>query len=111
VLQDVQHPKPRQPDQHDLGAEDHIHHIFYDAPTNNLYHDRWTAAAGAPLAGGSPATLVWPWQQHVFYRGQDSHIHHIFYDAWTNKLYRDQWTASAGVLMASGDRLATTVTG
>jgi hypothetical protein len=75
-------------------ADGHIQHIFYDQPTNQLYHDTWTAATGAPLAAGDPATMVTsqPSQQHVFYRGVDGAIQHIFHDQASNALYADTWT-------------------
>ena len=40
---------------------------------------------------GNPATMVWPNQQHIFYRGRDGAINHILWDARSNRLYFDQW--------------------
>jgi Repeat of unknown function (DUF346) len=41
------------------GPDGAINHIFWDAPTNKLYHDQWTVLTGAPLAAaGSLATMV-----------------------------------------------------
>ncbi len=74
-----------------------INHIFWDAPTNQLYRDQWTQAAV-----GDPATMVWPNQQHIFYRGIDGVINHIFWDAPTNHLYWDDWT-KVGAPPAAGD--------
>ena len=87
------------------GTDGAINHIFYDQPTNKLYHDQWTARTYAPPAAGDPATLVFanPNQQHVFYLGTDGAINHIFYDQSTNKLYHDQWTARTNAPPAAGD--------
>ena len=41
-------------------------------------------------ARGNPATMVWPNQQHIFYRGRDGAINHILWDARSNRLYFDQ---------------------
>ena len=82
-----------------------IQHIFWDAPTNQLYRDDWTARTGAPPAAGDPATLVTlnPDQQHIFYRSGNGAIQHIFWDAPTQKLYRDNWTERAAAPPAAGD--------
>jgi hypothetical protein len=82
-----------------------IHHIFYDASTNRLYHDNGTGATGAPAAISNPATLLTnnPSQQHIFYRSADGAVQHIFWDAPTNRLYRDNWTQATGAPAASGD--------
>jgi hypothetical protein len=74
------------------GATDSaINHIFYDAAMRGLYFDQWTAKAHAPAAVGNPATMVWPHQQHVFYRGDGGEIHHIFWDGPTSRHYSDRW--------------------
>jgi hypothetical protein len=41
------------------GTDGAINHIFWDAPSNQLFHDQWTQLTGAPAAAGDPATLVW----------------------------------------------------
>jgi hypothetical protein len=75
-----------------------VNHIFWDAPTNQLYRDQWTQAAA-----GDAATMVWPDQQHIFYRGTDDAINHVFWDAPTNQLYWDDWTQRTGAPAAAGD--------
>ena len=84
------------------GTDGAINHIFWH-PTNQFYWDQWTSRAGAPLAEGNPATMVWPNQQHVFYRGADGYINHIFWDSPSNGIYWDQWTQKAGAPPAAGD--------
>ena len=86
-------------------TDDAIHHIFYDGPTNRLYHDNWTGSTGAPATVSNPATLLTnsPTQQHIFYRSADGAIQHIFWDAPTNRLYRDNWTQATGAPAAAGD--------
>jgi len=64
-------------------ADSAINHIFWNAATNGLYFDQWTAKAHAPAAAGDPATMVWPNQQHIFYRGSGGAISHIFWDSPT----------------------------
>jgi hypothetical protein len=91
------------------GTDGAINHIFWYAPTNQLYTDQWTGPrgrTGAPAAAGDPATMVThnPGQQHIFYRGTDGAINHIFWDAATNQLYTDQWTGPrTGAPAAAGD--------
>jgi len=81
-----------------------IEHIFWDEPTSHLYHDNWTARAGAPLAIGDPATMVTSHQQHVFYRATDSSIRHIFWDARRpQQIFHDNWTQRAVAPLAIGD--------
>ena len=80
-----------------------INHIFWDAAMDGLYVDSWTTKTHAPAAAGNPATMLWPKQQHVFYRGTDGAINHIFYDQPTNQLYHDQWTARTNAPPAAGD--------
>ena len=85
----------------DRGTSDSaINHIFWDAATRGLYFDSWTAKAHAPGAAGNPATMVWPGQQHIFYRGVDSAINHIFFDGPTSRLYFDQWAPNPQVPQA-----------
>jgi uncharacterized protein (DUF2252 family) len=81
------------------GTNGAINHIFWDAPSNQLFHDQWIPAAPT----GDLATMVWPNQQHVFYRGADGAINHIFWDAPSNQLFRDQWTQLTGAPAAVGD--------
>jgi hypothetical protein len=91
------------------GAQGAINHIFWDAPTNHLYFDQWQPnpqVGHAPPAAGDPATMVWPNQQHIFYRGVQGAINHIFWDASTNHLHFDQWQPNEQVghaPPASGD--------
>ena len=81
-----------------------INHIFWDAATNRLFSDQWTPQPpGAFAAAGDPATMVWPNQQHIFYRGTDGSINHIFWDAASNQLFSDQWTLITGAPPAAGD--------
>jgi hypothetical protein len=87
-----------------------IHHIFFDAPSNRLFHDVWNQVVGAPPAAGDSATMVTPNQQHIFYRGTDGgNIHHIFFDGPSNKLFHDVWNQVVGAPPAAGDS-ATMVT-
>jgi hypothetical protein len=79
------------------GNDSAINHIFWDAAMRGLYFDQWTAKVQAPLAAGSPATMLWPSQQHIFYRGNDGVINHIFWDAPANHLFFDQWRPNAQV--------------
>ena len=85
------------------GADNAIHHIFWDQPTNQLYYDSWTARTNAPAAVGNPATMIYGLQQHIFYQGGDGGIHHIFWDQPTNQLYYDSWTARTNAPAAAGD--------
>jgi Repeat of unknown function (DUF346) len=41
------------------GTDGAINHIFWDAPSNQLFHDEWTESTGAPAAAGDSATMVW----------------------------------------------------
>ena len=82
-----------------------IRHIFWDAATNQLYHDNWTRRTGEDPAAGDPATMVTatPNQQHIFYRAMDGSIRHIFWNAATNQLYHDNWTQRTKEDPAAGD--------
>jgi hypothetical protein len=82
------------------GADGSINHIFWHAPTDTLHFDQWqpnSQVPNAPPAAGDPVTMVWPNQQHVFYRSQDGAINHLFWDASTNRLRFDQWQPSSQV--------------
>jgi hypothetical protein len=74
------------------GTDGAINHVFWDAPSKQLFRDQWTQRIGAPPAVGDPATMVWPNQQHIFYRDRDGAINHIFWDAPSHRLFRDNWT-------------------
>ncbi|MFE9401387.1 CAP domain-containing protein [Streptomyces sp. NPDC006530] len=79
------------------GTDGSLKHLFWDAATNQVYTDNWSAKAHvAADVTGTPATLVWPNQQHVFYRGTDGSLKHLFWDAGTNQVYADNWSAKAG---------------
>jgi hypothetical protein len=74
-----------------------IHHVLWDAASNQLWHDNWTQQSGAPYAFGDPTTMVWPsGQQHVFYVGGAGEIDHIWWDAPSNTLSHDNWTQRFG---------------
>ena len=89
------------------GASDGaVNHMFWDAAMRGLYFDEWTTKADAPSAVGKPSTMVWPNQQHIFYRGDAGAINHIFWDVPTSRLCSDQWQPNAQVpraLPAAGD--------
>jgi hypothetical protein len=77
------------------GQDTAINHIWWDAPTHQLYSDQWTHHPDVPQgpgAAGDPATMVTAGQQHTFYRGADGAINHIWWDVPTPHLYTDQWT-------------------
>ncbi|WP_225823629.1 CAP domain-containing protein [Streptomyces naphthomycinicus] len=76
-----------------------IKHLFWDAPSNKVYADDWTAKANAAAdAAGDPSAFVWgSTQQHVFYRSTNGAIKHLFWDAPSNKVYAEDWTAKANV--------------
>jgi hypothetical protein len=99
-------PSSDQPTQQHVFYRAHdgsVQHIFWDAPTNQLFRDSWTERTGAPAAAGDPATMRTPGQQHVFYRAADGSIQHIFFDEPTNQLLHDDWTARTGAPAAAGD--------
>jgi Peptidase A4 family len=67
-----------------IGADNHVHELWYDSA---WHHNDLTAAAGAPNA--APGTALSGYesafnnQQHVNYIGIDNHIHELWYDsAW-----------------------------
>lgn len=88
-----------------------IRHIFFDRPSNQLFHDNWTDdRTKAPASSGDPATMVTPGQQHVFYRDDRGAIHHIFFVASTNQLLHDIWTERVQGAAGANDDPATMVT-
>jgi len=92
-------------------TEGELHHIFFDAPTNQLLHDNWTQTTGAPKVRKGPTTMATPDQQHVFYTSKDGDIHHLFFDAPTGRLLHDDWIQRTGAPAADVDSgLATMVT-
>ncbi len=80
------------------GTDGSLKHLFWDSAKNQVFADDWTAKAGvASDVAGTPATMVWPNQQHVFYRSTDGSLKHLFWDSAKNQVFADNWTAKAGV--------------
>ncbi len=101
-------------------------HVFYRDSKNNLIHVYWDKQRGGPpkrevwgmgtgsktfgaAAGGDPATVVTPGQQHVFYRDLNGLIRHVFWDQGKHVMTAQVWT-SKDIPNASG-ALATMGTG
>ena len=82
---------------------DRIEHIFWDEPTEQLYHDNWTDRARELDAAGEPCAMLTPFQQHVFYRATDSSIRHILWDGRQGNIFHDNWTSRANAPGAAGD--------
>ncbi|WP_281290644.1 CAP domain-containing protein, partial [Embleya hyalina] len=69
----------------------------------NIAGERAIPSGGGPVAPpadiagepAQPATLVWPNQQHVFYRSANGAIKHRFWDATRSQVFADDWTEKA----------------
>ncbi len=91
-----------------LGAENHVHELFYDG--GRWQHNDLTVAAGAPNANADTALVGYVTefneQQHVIFIGPNNHVFELVYDnGWTS----NDLTANAGAQnfpAASGSALA-----
>jgi len=57
-----------------IGADSHIHELWWDSAGGWHHHDL-TTATGAPNASGTPTGFMFAGTQQVVYRGVDNHIH------------------------------------
>ncbi|MFF6777581.1 CAP domain-containing protein [Streptomyces sp. NPDC012637] len=88
-----------------------IKHLFWDASANRVFADDWSRKAGAAAdVAGNPATMVWPGQQHVFYRSTAGTVRHLFWDANLNRVFAEDWSQKAGVAADVAGDPATMVT-
>ncbi|MFD5322980.1 CAP domain-containing protein [Streptomyces sp. NPDC127092] len=88
-----------------------LKHLFWDAGQNRVFADDWNQKAGAAAdVAGNPATMVWPGQQHVFYRSTAGTVRHLFWDAGQNRVFAEDWSRMAGVAADVAGDPATMVT-
>ena len=96
-----------------LGAENHVHELWWDPGSGWHPNDLMTAAAGAPNAAVGSALTGYAHAiiQHVFYLAADSHVHELRRDPRSGWRSNDLMTAAGAPNAAIGSALTGYVLG